>query len=372
MKTIKLFSIFQLDADRVLAIRDQVIKFLASPEKSDYDEIHIPSCFSKDYAISSVIKLTNSEHRIRHYDFIFDSREVDKASKGMEANSYFVFNGDITVLTDILTYYNGAGYDYIVVPESFKLMDITDKLSNEIYAKIIWATIDIMTYVYEYDKVKLCDILNNFNTDGYDKILIPIDLKNDPDIVRVLHYNPYVDRVEWYVRNIVEGVSLVDVTYNGKPYKLRTTNSYVAKDTSDTEKERLIQALKLPSAKYLEYIKIPRLFVDDMTILHLMIDHKLLEKVIYYSKDEESGGTAVTLQSIANKRIENKILDAIKEYAKPPKLEISEVSVTEDGVLRLNVKTIDDTAFSPDMMLNVIRAVNKTLRDNEEEILNGK
>ena len=56
----------------------------------------------------------------------------------------------------------------------------------------------------------------------------------------------------------------------------------------------------------------------------------------------------------------------------PSKLEISEVSVTEDGVLRLNVKTIDDTAFSPDMMLNVIRAVGKTLRDNEEEILNGK
>lgn len=148
MKTIKLFSIFQLDADRVLAIRDQVIKFLASPEKSDYDEIHIPSCFSKDYAISSVIKLTNSEHRVRHYDFIFDGREVDKAS--------------------------------------------------------------------------------------------------------------------------------------------------------------------------------------------------------------------------------NRILDAIKGYAKPPKLEISEVSVTEDGVLRLNVKTIDDTAFSPDMMLNVIRAVGKTLRDNEEEIINGK
>ena len=134
----------------------------------------------------------------------------------------------------------------------------------------------------------------------------------------------------------------------------------------------MIQALKLPSAKYLEYINIPRLFVDDMTILHLMIDHKLLEKVIYYSKDEESGGTAVTLQSIANEHTKNKIFDAIKIYAIPPKLEISEVSVTEDGVLRLNVKTIDDTAFSPDMMLKVIRAVGKTLRDNEEEIINGK
>ena len=134
----------------------------------------------------------------------------------------------------------------------------------------------------------------------------------------------------------------------------------------------MIQALKLPSAKYLEYIKIPRLFVDDMTILHLMIDHKLLEKVIYYSNDEESGGTAVTLQSIANKRVENKILDAIKEYAKPPKLEISEVSVTEHGVLKLHIETTDDTSFSTEMMLKVIRAVNKTLRDNKEEILNGK
>ena len=172
MKTIKLFSIFQLDVDRVLAIRDQVIKFLASPEKLDYDEIHIPSCFGKDYAVSSVIKLTNSEHRVRHYDFIVDRKEVDKASKGMEANSYFVFNGDITVLTDILTYYNGSGYDYIVAPESFKLMDMADKISNKTYAKIIWATIDVRTYVYADDKVKLCDILNSFNTDGYDKILI--------------------------------------------------------------------------------------------------------------------------------------------------------------------------------------------------------
>lgn len=215
-----------------------------------------------------------------------------------------IASGDVVaVLIDILTYYNGAGYDYIVAPESFKLMDMADKISNETYAKIIWATIDVRTYVYADDKVKLCNILNSFNTDGYNKILIPIDLKNDPDIVRVLHYNPYVDRIEWYARNIVEGISYVDVTYNGKPYKLRTTNSYVTKDTSDTEKKRLIQALKSPSAKYLEYIKIPRLFVDDMTILHLMIDHKLLEKVIYYSKDEEGGGTAVTLQSTANKRM---------------------------------------------------------------------
>ena len=372
MKTIKLFSVFQLDADRVLAIRDQVIKFLASPEKSDYDEIHMPWFFSNDYAISGVIKLTNSEYRVRYYDFVVDTKEMDKASKGMKSNSYYVYKGDTTVLTDILTYYNGAGYDYIVIPESFKLMDFTDKLSSKVYSKIIWATIDVRTYIYEDDKAKLCEILNRFNTDGYDKILIPVDLKNDPDIVRVLHYNPYVDRVEWYVRNIVEVVSLVDATYNVKPYKLRTTNGYVAKDTSNAEKERLIQALKLPSAKYLEYVKIPRLFVDDMTIVHLLIDHKLLDKVIYYSKDEENGGSAVTLQSIANKRVHNKILDAVKEHAKPPKLEISEVSVTEDGALKMNIRTVDDTTFSPDTMLSVIRAVGKTLRDNEEEILNGK
>ena len=38
----------------------------------------------------------------------------------------------------------------------------------------------------------------------------------------------------------------------------------------------------------------------------------------------------------------------------------------------MNIKTVDDTTFSPDTMLSVIRAVSKTLRDNEEEILNGK
>lgn len=68
MKTIKLFNIFGVDANRLRNVRDQIMDFFLGSGKWTYDEIHIPCNFANDKDINELIKEYNLNDKVSYYD----------------------------------------------------------------------------------------------------------------------------------------------------------------------------------------------------------------------------------------------------------------------------------------------------------------
>lgn len=348
MKTIKLFNIFGVDANRLRNVRDQIMDFFLGSGKWTYDEIHIPCNFANDKDINELIKEYNLNDKVSYYDpsektmhelpksslaFYDGSDMADRIRAMQQTQPDEVYFGKYNKIGDIpeiaerlkgLTQRKGM-YSSLLMRGDMALRDS--------YIGIIKGGV----FKYNGDKFALCHALNNTRVD-YRYFMVPRHLKTDNDIINTLLYNPNLQKIVW-------------------------TDDEVAK--SDSAVDSIIDGYLDVVLKRLKGSKSPN--VEGYNMMYENTDK-------YMAKNSSNLiGDSPSLKDVHNRMILNRLMEQTKEIveknSKSPKLEVTHVGTNEDGALRvvIDVKEQND----PNTFLKVIRGLNKVLREYEEDILNG-
>lgn len=313
MKHIKLFNAFEIDLERICNLYDEIIEFLASDAKFYYDEIQIPKCFGAQNNILNLIEVTGMHDKVKFYESEHTMRDVtDPLIEHTRTKRKF-----------IMVYIN-------VPPEHIR---------------------------------SLTTVLNAIKNGGLNltnlTIMIPFEIKEGVASLKL--DESIMKRVMWYhtsrEADNKRGITMPDIS---------CPNCFGYIDI-ETDMVRLPSGLR---------------DADDACLKHVKPFAGLHKKTydMPFTGNHRDIGVMLNeslFNTIKNNRILKDILEstqkAAKEYHKP-KLEISEVTSHDDGSISVKIH-IDEEAQKRarrDAFVNIIRAVNKTLAEHEEEILNGE